>query len=208
MTSFASGTRRAIGVDEWVDHTHATTYEAFVAAVEVVTKNTWGLAGQGAALPVMQRMGQEVDLTEVVKYEDVMWSLTLHCDSRSSSYDDHGRDSENSQANTVQWKDPSLRHLTPTMLSLLEAPQTVLQSDLSHRCHSVQRLFGVKDFIMLNPPAISNSIFIPHPFPSFSCMELHLLFTTSAVHSLYLQLLVQFQIILVLLFLRNTVGGR
>ena len=115
------------------------------------------------APPVMQRMSREVDLTEVVKYEDVMWSLTLHCDNRSSSYDDHGRDSENSQANTVQWKDPSLRHLTPTMLSLLEAPQTVLQSDLSHRCHSVQRLFGVKD-IMLNPPAISNSIFIPIPF--------------------------------------------
>ena len=118
MASLASGTRRAIGIDEWVDHTHATTYEAFVAAVEVVAKNTWGLAGQGTAPPSLQSMGREVDLTEVVKYDDVMWSLTLHCDNRSSSYDDHGGDGDNNQANTVQWKDPSLRHLTPTMLSL------------------------------------------------------------------------------------------
>ena len=62
--------------DEWVDHTHATTYEAFVAAVEVVAKiRGFGRPRHGS--PGMQSMGREVDLTEVVKYEDVMWSLTF-----------------------------------------------------------------------------------------------------------------------------------
>ena len=67
--------------------------------------------------------------------------------------------------------------ITPTMLSLLEAPQAVLQSDLSFTGATACRgCLGLRILSVLNP-AISNSIFIPPSLSSFFCMELHLLFT-------------------------------
>ena len=172
MASFTPRLQRSNTVDDWVDYTHATTYEAFIAAVEVIAKNKWNLNGQGVASPsVLNHDDASRKIVEMVKYDNVMWSLSFHCDNRLLEVNHNmASNVNNSRDATLKWKDASLKHLTPTMLSLLDAPGTFLQSDLSYKCHTVQRLFGVKDFIMLNPPSLSNSIFIP---PSLSKFLLH-----------------------------------
>ena len=180
MASFTPRLHRSNSVDDWVDYTQATTYEAFVAAVEMVAKNTWKLSGQGVASPIIvNKYNARMKVVEIVKYDNVEWSLSFHCDNRSSETEGYQTISNSSNSNsnmdkvgttTLKWKNANFKHLTPTMLSLLDAPQTFLQSDLSYKCHTIQRLFGVKDFMMLNPTSISNSIFIP---PSLSKFLLH-----------------------------------
>ena len=58
--------------DEWVDHTHATSFEAYVALVEDILRG-WKLAHQGTvpgATPTVQ--------TKLLEYDSMKWHISLY----------------------------------------------------------------------------------------------------------------------------------
>ena len=58
--------------DEWVDHTQATTFEAYVSAVEDILRG-WRLAHQGTVpeeTPIVQ--------TKSLEYDGMKWHLSLY----------------------------------------------------------------------------------------------------------------------------------
>ena len=157
--------------DEWVDHTHATSFEAYVASVEDILRG-WKLAHQGTvpgATPTVQ--------TKLLEYDSMKWHISLYnfmsvtdANSIARSISECNPSSPTSGGEKVpsyspQWSNPKLKHLTPSMLSLLDAPPTLMSSDLSPHCHALRRYFGVQEFLTLTLPDSSHSMFLP---PSLS----------------------------------------
>ena len=156
--------------DSWADYTNATPFEQFVTDAEFLLKDL----GFENKLVVPQPVSPEVQ-TVPLKYDGVEWSLSVYSYlagmGKMYVFDEQRKHEQGSSENAVpkytpEWKDSKTHHYTPTMLSLVSAPATVIESDLSPSFHPLRRYFGVKEFLTLNPP-FGDTTFVPASLSRF-----------------------------------------